>query len=110
VYLPILEIKKFLKQKALAVDVESAGKQIMKYHGKKEQLDYEEFYEMFCKGIFRVAMQDLMSNIEKLTKDDNQDLPLMLKLGAYRRNLMLSGLDKEDGEWKKRGKQILYAM
>jgi len=50
-----------------------------------------------------------MSNIALLTKD-NQDLPLMLKLGSYRRNLMLSGLDKEDGEWKERGKQILYAM
>jgi len=56
VYLPILEIKKLLKNKKLVIDIESAAKQIVKYHGKKEQIDYEEFYEMFCKGIFRVAM------------------------------------------------------
>lgn len=50
-----------------------------------------------------------MVNIEELSKD-KEGLPLMLKLGAYRRNLMLSGLDKEDSELKDRGKQILYAM
>jgi len=59
---------------------------------------------MFCKGIFRVAMEDLMNNISKLTNENQEDLPLSLKLGAYRRNLMLSGLDKEDGQWKDRGK------
>ena len=59
---------------------------------------------MFCKGIFRVAMEDLMSNIGKLTNENQEELPLALKLGAYRRNLMLSGLDKEDGQWKVRGK------
>ena len=37
-------------------------------------------------------------------------LPLILKLGAYRRNLMLSGLDKTQNEQKERGKSILYAM
>ena len=33
-----------------------------------------------------------------------------MKLGAYRRNLLLSGLDKTENEQKERGKSILYAM
>ena len=64
---------------------------------------------MFTKGIFRVALQDMMENIESLSENGG-DLPLPLKLGAYRRNLMLSGLDKTDSEQKDRGKQILYAL
>lgn len=56
VYLPILEVKKLLVAKSLVLDLDSAGKQITKYHGKKDQIDYEEFYKMFCKGIFRIAL------------------------------------------------------
>lgn len=64
---------------------------------------------MFTKGIFRVALQDMMANIESLS-ENGEDLPLPMKLGAYRRNLMLSGLDKNDSVQKDRGKQILYAL
>jgi len=62
-------------------------------------MDFQEFYKIFSKAIFRVALQDMMANIEKLF-ESNKDLPLILKLGSYRRNLMLSGLDKKDTEQK----------
>jgi len=70
-----------------------ADKEIVKYLGQVEQMEYAEFYKLFCKGIFRVALQDLLYNIEELSKD-REELPLILKLAAYRRNLMLCGLDK----------------
>jgi hypothetical protein len=46
-----------------------AEKIIFKFVGKVDQLEYSEFYKIFCKGIFKVALQDMMSNIEKLSKD-----------------------------------------
>jgi hypothetical protein len=64
---------------------------------------------MFVKGIFRIALQDMMTNMESLAKDGGE-LPLPLKLGAYRRKLLLCGLDKSDSEQKERGKQILIAL
>ena len=51
----------------------------------------------------------MLSNIEELTKD-HKELPLVLKLASYRRNLMLSGLDKNESELKEKGKSILYAL
>ena len=70
-----------------------ADKEIVRYLGQVQEVEYSEFYKLFCKGIFRVALQDLLSNIEELSKD-REELPLLLKLAAYRRNLMLCGLDK----------------
>ena len=52
----------------------------------------------------------MLYNIEELSKGHMNELPLNLKLGTYRRNLLLSGLDKEDSELKERGKNILYAL
>ena len=37
-------------------------------------------------------------------------MPLALKLGAYRRSLMLAGLDKSESDLKKKGISILYAL
>ena len=51
----------------------------------------------------------MLQNIEDLTSDQ-KDLPLVLKLGAYRRSLMLAGLDKLESDLKKKGKSILYAL
>jgi len=41
----------------------------------------------------------MIGNIEKLSTN-HAELPLSLKLGAYRRNLLLSGLAKEESELK----------
>ena len=94
----------------MSLDNESAEKDIQKILGKVTEMDYEEFYRLFAKGIFRVALLDMISSIEKLAKD-NETLPLSLKLGAYRRNLLLSGLDKtSNGELKEKGRSILFAL
>ena len=108
--LPIKMVIKFLVKKGLALDDEQAEKDIQKILGKVTEMEYEEFYRLFCKGIFRVALLDMITSIEKLAKD-NDTLPLSLKLGAYRRNLLLSGLDKESsGELKEKGRSILFAL
>ena len=51
----------------------------------------------------------MLNNIQELSKDQ-QDLPLAIKLSSFRRNLLLSGLDKENSEQKEKGKSILYAL
>lgn len=109
IWLPLVLIKNLFVQKKLTQDVDMAEKIIFKFVGKTDQLEYSEFYKIFCKGIFKVALQDMMNNIEKLSKDQ-EDLPLPLKLAAYRRSLMLSGIDKTESDLKERGKSILYAM
>lgn len=101
---------KFMVKKGMSLDNEQAEKDIQKVLGKIPEMEYEEFYRLFCKGIFRVALLDMISSIEQLSKD-NDTLPLSLKLGAYRRNLLLSGLDKEsNGELKEKGRSILFAL
>ena len=107
--LPIGTIKKFFVQQHFSLDLESAEKEIIKYHGRVEEIGYDQFYKMFCKGIFRVALQDLLQTIYTLSKG-KEELPMILKLGSYRRSLMLCGLDKQDSELKDKGKSILYAM
>ena len=109
VYLPLDVIKKLFVKKRLTSDAEQAEKIIFNILGKIVEMDFVDFYKLFSKPIFRVALQDMMINIEKLSSESS-DLPLILKLGAYRRNLMLSGLDKAQNEYKERGKSILYAM
>ena len=109
VQIPTLVIKKFMVLHHLVTDLESAEKVITRFIGKQDTLDYDEFYMLFCKGIFRQALLDMLQNIDELTKDQ-KDLPLALKLGAYRRSLMLAGLDKSESELKKKGKSILYAL
>lgn len=95
VYLPLQTVKRFFVSKKLTQDLDTAEKVIHKFIGKVDEIEYKEFYTMFTKGIFRVALQDMMANIDKLSTNGG-DLPLPMKLGAYRRNLMLSGLDKND--------------
>ena len=107
--LPVSIIKKWIVQNQLASDMEQASKVIIKLLGKVEVMEYEEFYKLFIKGIFRTALLDMLENIDELTRDQ-ADLPLTLKLGAFRRNLLLAGLDKEESDLKEKGKAILYAL
>ena len=102
-------IKKFIVKKQFTTDLEAAEKVIFRYIGKRSELDFDEFYMLFSKGIFKTALLDMLWNIEELTKQQ-QGLPLFLKLGAFRRSLMLAGLDKLEGEEQAKGKSILYAL
>jgi hypothetical protein len=107
--LPVDTVQKWIVKNQLASDMEQASKVLVKLLGKVEMIEYEEFYKLFIKGIFRTALLDMLENIDELTKDQ-AELPLTLKLGAFRRNLLLAGLDKEESELKAKGKSILYAL
>ena len=81
----------------------------MKTIGRFEQMDYEDFYRLFCKGIFRISLLDMMHNIEQMATA-HTELPLTLKIGAYRRNLMLSSFSKELNPYKDQGAAIIKAL
>ena len=49
--------------------MEQAGKVIIKLLGKIEVMEYEEFYKLFIKGIFRTALLDMLENIDELAKN-----------------------------------------
>ena len=66
--------------------------------GKCEKIDYEEFYRLFAKGIFRISLLDLMKNIEQMSSA-YPELPLILKIGAYRRYLMMSSFGKDINQY-----------
>jgi len=95
--LHISEVKKFFVKKGLTQDLPSAEKEIQNALGNISTLEYDDFYKVFGRGIFRVALLDMLTNIEQLSKN-YEGLPLSLKLGAYRRNLLLSGLLKGESE------------
>ena len=52
-----------LISKKLAADLQSAEKIIFKFLGKVDELDYNEFYKIFCRGIFKESLLDMMNNI-----------------------------------------------
>lgn len=109
VEVPIMQIKKYLVQMRFTPDVETAEVVISKILGKQSLLDFEKFYKLFGKSIFRIALIDLLNSIEMLSQDQ-QELPLLIKLGEFRRNILLAGLDQKSGEVSIRGKSILDAM
>ena len=53
----------------------------------------------------------MLSEIEEMSKH-HTELPLLLKLGAYRRKMLLSSLDRnnQNEELKEKGQSILGAM
>lgn len=65
---------------------------------KVEELDYTDFYKMFSKGIFRVALVDMLGQIEDISEGLQAELPMEQKLNTLRRNLMLAGVDSKVSE------------
>ena len=54
-------------------------------------LDFDDFYNIFSKGVFKNALLNMLKNIEFLTKKQTE-LPLALKLSNYKRGFMIKGL------------------
>jgi hypothetical protein len=90
--LPINKVRRFFVTKGLTSDQDTALKEIEKIHGKISTLEYSDFFKIFIKGIFRVALLDMITNIEKLS-EKHSDLPFALKLSQYRRSMLLTGLE-----------------
>jgi hypothetical protein len=75
-------------------DRDVAEKVVTKVLGRVKNIDFVDFYKLFCRSIFRVALVEMLNAVETMTKS-NKDLPLLVKLGAYRRNLLLQGLSDD---------------
>jgi hypothetical protein len=89
-------VVRFFIRKGLCHDGMVAEKTIVDILGGAEEAEFigrDEFFKMFYKPIFRTSLLDMLNNILKISKKTH-DLPLNLKLVTYKRNLLLSGLDK----------------
>ena len=64
-----MQIKKYLVEMRFTPDVETAEVVIAKILGKQLLLDFEKFYKLFGKSIFRIALIDLLNSIEMLSQD-----------------------------------------
>ena len=108
---PILLVKKFFTSKGISPDLDSAEKTIVRKLGHKaERLEFSDFYKLFCLSIFKVALVDMLIEIEKMSMV-NQELPLVIKLAAYRRARLLSGLDNSaSAEQRAVGQDVLKAL
>lgn len=81
----------------MTANKDAAEKELFRFVGKCKKLDFDDFYKLFCKGIFRIALIDMINTIEEVNRNFSE-LPLTIKLASYRRNLLLSGLQKESSE------------
>ena len=108
---PLSAVCRFFVKKGFCPDEMVAEKTVLKAVGRDaaQAVGREGFSKLFSKPIFRIALLDMLRNIQELSKD-HEDLPLLLKLAAYRRRLLLAGLDKEDSEHRDKGRSILDAM
>ena len=52
----------------------------------------------------------MLDNIKTLNQGKKEILPMILKLGTLRRQLMLSGLDTKKSEMQQKGRSILDAL
>jgi hypothetical protein len=74
-------------------------------------MDYNDFYKLFCKAIFKQVVMEMLKEIEHLSIiSDTQELPLQVKLDSYCRYMMLQGLDQEATENNEQGEAILDAV
>ena len=77
----LMVIKRFLVQKHLCPDLEAAGKQLERDLGRDLTcIEYPQFYKLFCKGIFRVALQDMLKTVQEFAEKGGKmsDLPLFI--------------------------------
>lgn len=108
---PLSAISRFFVKKGFCPNEMVAEKTVLAVVGREgsQVVGREGFFKMFSKPIFRIALLDMLRNIQELSKN-HEDLPLLLKLAEYRRHLLLCGLDKEESEHRDKGRSILDAM
>lgn len=63
-YISMDQCKKFFVKKTLAKDNEVAEKLIIMFIGKIERIEFQDFYKLFSRGIFRVSLIDMLQTIE----------------------------------------------
>ena len=108
-HLPILRVADFLVQKNIASDRDRARQVIFKNQSqRRENVTYDEFNRIFCKGLFKDALVGVTESINKQAAN-KEELPFALKVGEYQRSIMFEGLTKESKNHEY-GKSILDAL
>jgi hypothetical protein len=102
--LPVNAIIEFLTKQRLVPDHPQAIKLIEDNIGSIKALPnpgkiaQDEFCKLFCKGMFKMA---LINTIDKLQANQNQEMPLSLKIQKYQREKLLVGLNPHDNSVQK---------
>ena len=86
---------KFLGEVGIATRDEASEVLRRQLGHEEETVGYDEFFRLFVRGIFRVALLDLLASIEEIA-DGDEFMPLPLKIDAYRRRLMLNAIHDID--------------
>lgn len=111
--LPLKIVAAFMTKKGLTPDQEKAKSVITKAqigNRKKHQVvSIEDFNRIFCKGIFKDALVNVVESIDRDKHINDENLPLSLKISQYQRGLMIDGLMKESSRYED-GKAILEAL
>ncbi|CAI2383089.1 unnamed protein product [Moneuplotes crassus] len=109
---PIKVVASFMTQKGITPDIEKAKNVIYKAQlgrDKRQVVTFDEFNRIFCKGIFKDALINVVESIDKDNQINNDSLPLSVKISQYKRGLMIDGLMKEKSRYED-GKAILEAL
>ena len=104
--LPLSKIVAFNVKMGFSHDPDDAEKTIIRVLGRVKVIEYTDFFKLFSKSILRIALIDMLENIDKMASS-SKELPMIIKIANYRRNLMMAGLDKESSVIKEKGKQIV---
>jgi hypothetical protein len=110
--LPLKTVASFMTKKGITPDREKAKNVIYKAQlgrEKRQTVTIDEFNRIFCKGIFKDALVNVVETIDADEKINNEDLPLSIKINQYQRGLMKDGLMKETSRYED-GKAILEAL
>ena len=69
----------------------------------------EDFNQIFCKNIFKDALIEITTKIEK-SNEGVSEMPLTLKLGRFQRQLIEPGLVKTNDDKMKDARAIMNAL
>ena len=108
----IKTVASFMTKKGITPDIEKAKNVIHKAQlgrEKRQVVTFDEFNRIFCKGIFKDALINVVESIDKDKQINNESLPLSIKISQYKRGLMIDGLMKEKNRYED-GKAILEAL
>jgi hypothetical protein len=83
-------------------DEYSSSKIIQKRLGDVLEINLEDFQGIFSVSIMKFSVNQMIQKIEKQS-ELNKELPMVIKLAAYKRNLLLTGLGNEQSQSKEMG-------
>ena len=78
-------------------DEYSSSKIIQKRLGDVLEINFEDFQGIFCVSIMKFSVNQMIQQIEKQS-ELNKELPMVIKLAAYKRDLRLTGLGNEPSQ------------